>query len=357
MSQDTSLSPPQHGLRHLLAWCLITVSAPFLLLRGGTESPDRAPAADGQNPSEVADVKKAIATLQKERPDYIGIGNSMLYTRLGRSPKAMSELTDKRFSMILKNGSSSAIWYLMLKNIVAASEVKPKLVFFFIRDNELTAPLSQSSSNDSPYLLSLRGPEEPELDRLMGLTADGKVASPSVAQRLQGWFSFPAWEAQMPDDLADLAMDVGGLGVAKKYQRFALSDRFAVEHLRGDVAADKEAVIDPYNGLDSDHETSMANAPLTEMLKVAEQHGLKLLFFRVKRRPDAQGQVANEPATMRAYVDGLRTLIESHGALFFDESYDLAIRLEDYRDGDHIRSERMDWYRRYFWDRVKPLFP
>lgn len=362
-------SRPQ-GFMRLVIWFILSLGVPCWLLhmsdaRAGGAGEAAVPAGPTKGTGATTiDVKKTIAALQAAQPDYIGIGNSMLFSRLGHTPDEMSALTGKKFFFILKNGSTSAIWYLVLKNIVAASGVHPKLVFFFIRDNELTAPLPDSESNDSPFLKSLRGPEEPELDRLMGLTAGQNGNAVSLKHRFQDWFRFPGWTDRLPRALIDISMDIGGAGESKKAQRFALADRFSLDHLRGDLASDRPAAdsdsglaLDPYNLPGSSCEESMAAAPLTEIMKVAANHSLKLLFFRVKRRPDADGNVANEPDAMKAYASRLKTVIEAQGGLFFDETYDPTIRLSDYLDGDHIRRERMDWYRRYFWERMAPMFP
>ena len=96
---------------------------------------------------------------------------------------------------------------------------------------------------------------------------------------------------------------------------------------------------------------------LPPIMEVAREHGFKLLFFRVKRRPDAVTNLPEEPAAMRDYARFLDGWMKQQGGLFFDETYDLSIRLSDYLDGDHIRPERLDWYRGYFWERMHGVIP
>ena len=296
------------------------------------------------------DVPGAIHYLQQEKPAFIAIGNSMLFTRLGKSPDEMTKLTGEPFAFLLKAGSSSAIWYLMLKNVVAASGVKPKAVFLFVRDDELTVSLANVEGNDLPFLLSLRGADEPELDRMMGRPDERRGFRP--VSRLKSWILLDQWQEETPARFADLAMDIGGRGMQKKIQRTIMNERFGLEHLRGDVKADKEA--------GGTFTASMLGAdfrgtPLDEMLKVAEKNSLRLAVVRIKRRPNANGVVEDDSPGMRDYVAKLKTVIEKRGGVFLDDTYEPSLRLSDYLDGDHLRPERQDWYRKYFWTRMAPL--
>ncbi len=351
----------------LLVWVVLCAGLPVLLLRGQRVKKGAPVAARSTIAQEVIDVPGTIAGLKAAQPDYIGIGNSMLYTRLGKTPDRLSALTHRKFFFIIKNGSSSAAWYLTLKNVVAASGVHPRLVFFFIRDNDLTSPFFRTAGDYATYLNSLRGPQEPELDRLLGAPPQRPGLAGAAERFLKGpsgLYTFPAWDEKIPRHLIDVAMDAGGGGSGKGDVRSQLSARFAVEHLRGDLGADLPAAgsgdgyaPDSYNDLNGNYQDSEKNSFLPAMMQVAQEHHLKLLFFRVKRRPDAQGNVTDEPPQLPAYAAHLKQWIEEHGGLFFDESYDPTIPREAYRDGDHVAEDHMEWYRKYFWQRMAPLFP
>ena len=308
------------------------------------------PGPNGITGADAIDVPTAIRYVQQENPAFIGIGNSMLFTRLGKSPEAMTKLTGKPFVFLLRGGSKSAIWYLLLKNVVAASGVKPKAVFLFVRDDELTASLVGSEDNDSPFLLSLRRESEPELDRLMGLS--GGKQDGNYIKQFTNWCALDEWQKQASARLVNLALDAGSGGLQKKAMRTIFNDRFSLEHLRGDVNTDQ---ADGGASLPSTLSDDFSGTTLDEILKVAEQHSLKLAVVRIKRRPNEQGIVADENPQMPAYAAKLKTVIERRGGVFLDETYDPAIHLSDYLDSDHIRAERQDWYRNYFWERMAPL--
>lgn len=345
----------------LVAWLVISIGGAVGLLSIDPAKPQEPPATTQAKENrkvgaDTIDVPAAIQELRAANPEIIGIGNSMMFTRLGKTPEAMSELTGRRFHFLYKNGSDAPVWFLTLKNVIAASGVKPKAVFLFVRDNELTTPFFGEDAEESPYLLSLRGAEEPELDAFMGRQLASQDAGEQAEEWLEQWLSFPEWREVMTRRLTDIAMDLGGGGAPKKAQRFALSARFGLEHLRGDVASDIP-LPGELNAMTSDYKASIESSLLPSMLRLCEQMGARLIVFRVKRRPHEQTHLPEEPAAMREYAIFMKQWLEARGGAFFDETYDLSIHLTDYLDGDHIRPDRLKWYQDYFWQRTGGLFP
>jgi len=363
---DTITGPPvqpttdKRSAARLLIWCVVCLATPLLLLRE-SPSPEEVPVAEAGGGRRSAsadslDVRAVIEELRQAKPDYIGIGNSMMFTRLGKKPDEISALTGRKFFLITKGGTDTPAWYLTLKNVVAASGVRPKAVFLFIRDNELTTPYFGNDKESPVYLQSLRGEHEPELDSYMmkSRSESGSAMTGKVSRWLDELYSFPGWQERMSRHMMDTAMDVGGFGATKKAQRFALSARFGLDHLRGDVPAD---MADDLNLMTSSYKETTESSLLPEMMRVAKECGTRLLFFRVKRRPDAKTHLPEEPEAMRDYADFLKGWLAEREGIFFDETYDESIRLTDYLDGDHIRPERQEWYRDYFWKRMKGVFP
>ena len=294
----------------------------------------------------VIDVEQARGDLLEAAPDVVGIGNSMMFTRLGKSPVELSALFDKKFFFLYKNGSDAPIWYLVLKNIIAASGARPKAVLLFVRDNELTAEFTSENEGAAPYLKSLRGPEELVLDEFM------QKSSTTTSSTLDARFSFPILQEKASSRLNDLALDLGGGGTAKKALRFILTERFGLDHLRKDLGSEfksKETNVPDVAGVE--------RSLLPHILAETKRIGAKLIVFRIKRRPDASTQLPPEPAAMRTYSEAMGKWLQEHGAAWFDETYDEQIKLSDYLDGDHISPARMEWYRNYFWQRTKDLFP
>jgi hypothetical protein len=364
----------------LLAWCLFCAAAPVLFLTTGKPKPVvRVPDRPVQEPGDPApalsmgteglDVASAINQLQAEKPDYIAIGNSMVFSRLGMTPEEMNGLTGRKFSFIFRGGSTPAAWYLTLKHVVAASGIHPRLVFFFFRDTELTdqppAPASNGASHStgppkSPAARELQ-PSPPEQDKFLEGAVD--VASRWLSGP-KGLYNFSLRRDTTQRRVTNAAMLMGGGTRSETWNRQSLTDRFSLDHLRSDVPsdmaagdADGDASADTCKPPDGNYASPGESSLLPLLMQVAAEQKFKLLFFRVKRRPLAGSGVAPEPREMRPYQERLRQWIGEHGGLFFDESQDPAIRLEAYNDGDHISEARRDWYRKYFWQRMSSLFP
>ncbi len=368
----------------LAAWGILCIGGSLLLLRNhkqahAVEAVER-PALTREQPLEAnvcaamdaLDVQGAIDRLRSTRPEYVGIGNSMLFTRLGRTQaevEQFNKLTGHNFCFILRGGSASAAWYLTLKNVVAASGVRPRMVFFFFRDTELTSPNANTTGKFAGYLNSLRGASEPVLDRLLQLAPVNEGWFDGTVNRTAWWltgpggvFNYSSQADKIQQRLTRIAMQAGGGRILKTKGQKVLTDRFALDRLRPDLAADMAWPDDGNNDPNATFSTQFFNQEqasfLPAMMDVARENGIKLLFFRVKRRPEADGGVtASEPDQMRGYVKRLQHWIEERGGLLYDETYDPNIRLEAYNDGDHIGEGHRDWYRKYFWQRVAPMFP
>ncbi len=362
-SSDAQSPPVAHSNQwreavRLIFWCVTCLIAPLIIIRGGPPVPgdEKAPLQkQRRGVADTIDVAAVIKELREQQPEYIGIGNSMMFTRLGMTPEAISALTGRKFYFIYKGGSDAPVWFLLLKNVVAASGIHPKAVFLFVRDNELTAPFT-GKTGDAAYLKAVNGENDPVLEKFMGNVPAGSAGEKSAGQWLGGLYAFSGWREEMTRRVTDVAMDLGGGGAAKKAQRFVLTARFGLDHLRGDVPSDLSKTDETGLTVGSYAEGAEASL-LPGMMRVAREAGTRLLVFRVKRRPDAVTNLPEEPAAMRDYARFLDGWLKERNGLFFDETYDVSIRLTDYLDGDHIRPERRDWYRGYFWERMKGVLP
>jgi hypothetical protein len=77
-----------------------------------------------------------IPELVRLNPGYVVIGDSMAGTRIDEA--RLGELAGRPVAPLLQPGSGSAFWYLALRNWVIASGIRPRVVFIFFRDTNLT---------------------------------------------------------------------------------------------------------------------------------------------------------------------------------------------------------------------------
>jgi hypothetical protein len=290
----------------------------------------------------------AIRELRYGQPPWVFIGDSMMGTRidplhLGR----ISSTHDENVAFLFHPATGPAWWYLSFKNHLVASGIRPRAVFVFFRDTNLTDTLFRLESLYGNALDEVAHEREPELDALVAARRRGiwsRVHTAAVrayeTDVATGWMEpavrrwFVNW--RYPDASARLRFDQ------------ALNERFDLAGLRSDVAADLSAANES-----ADFARDLPASVLPPMTALAREHGITLCFVRVQRRPT--GAVPPEqPENLRRYVRDLRTWLEVNGALFHDDWGDPELPESIYADGDHVRDRRH--YTEVFRRRLDPLF-
>ena len=289
-----------------------------------------------------------IEALRYGVPTWVFIGDSMLGTRI--DPLRLGQISsthDETVAFLFHAATGPAWWYLSFKNHLVASGIKPRTVFVFFRDTNLTDTLFRLESLYGTALDEVALDREPELDAAVAQSKRGAwsrvhtlVNGVYEADLVTGWME-PAirrWfvNARYPDPVARMRFDQ------------MLDERFSLAQLRTDVAADLSAAND---GADFDRD--LPRSVLPPMLQLAREHGITLCFVRVQRRP-AGGTPPPQPDTLKRYVASLKAWLEANGALFHDDWGDPALTEDMYADGDHVGDRRR--YTDNFRKRLDPLF-
>jgi hypothetical protein len=284
--------------------------------------------------------------LRRIRPEYVLIGDSMLGSRI--DPSHLSRTIGRQAWWVMQPGTGSAYWYLALKNVVLGAGLKPKVVFVFFRDYNLTDVLFRLDEQFRWSVDTLAGPFEPELDR-------------AIARRLEGpWYVVPkaldaAYGYRAVRDAADVAarrwpaLAVAG-PLADDVQKH-LNAAFALDKLRPALAADIASGDDTLG----DFDRMRARSILPEMVALARANGIRLCFVRVQRRPGPAGPPVQSPV-LRRYVADLERDVESSGNVFRDDTGDPDYPLAWYSDGDHTAGRLRKRYTELFVQKLADLF-
>jgi hypothetical protein len=289
-----------------------------------------------------------IRNLQHGRPLWVFIGDSMMGTRI--DPIYLGEISatrDEIVAFLYHPATGPAWWYLSFKNHFVASGIRPRAVFVFFRDTNLTDTLFRVESLYGNALDDVAHPEEPELNALIAARKRGiwsRVHTAAVrtyqTDIATGWLEpgirrwFVNW--RYPDPSARARFDR------------SLNERFDLANLRGDVAADLAGANEA-----ADFDRDLPTSVLPLMIGLARQHGVQLCFVRVQRRPDGTTPPPQSPNLTR-YVRQLDAYLTSNGALFHDDWGDPELPESIYADGDHVRDRRH--YTDVFRKRLDPLF-
>ncbi len=318
----------------------------------------------------VNDAESGRALLRKEQPDWVLVGNSMLNSRI--ETDYLKKLSGHTPFKLTASGTKSAMWFLFLKLVVIESGVKPKCVTVFFRDRDLTWPENRMDRNEE-MIVRMEGRAQPEWKVVMGrydaaanMSFAGVVKNVGAGlgellpgEKLRNWgrgkmqktaFNLTSVGNSMPDE----------------DRREELNDRLSLDHQRQDLASKKagneeneaeDALPGESNGIEPiEFDPSPTESFLPHMVALAQQHGFKLHFHRVKRRPDPPVSTPAELA-LPAYIKALQAYVESQGCLFSDESQDEAITYDMYVDGDHINRDPkyQQPYMDTFWRHVQSL--
>jgi hypothetical protein len=288
----------------------------------------------------------AVAALREAANDYILIGDSMAGTRI--DPGHLSRLIGGHGAAALFHpGSGPAYWYLTFKNFVINAGLRPRVVVFFFRDENLTDTLFRVYPS---ALDRVAKNQEPVLDEILAARARGTFYRLHGAiRRVYQYDQTRAW-------LEPIIIRAPVAWSAARRARKGLLDSinnevFTLEALRPMVAADMAASSDEA----LDFERNLPTSVLPEILRLSKVSGIRVAFVRVQRRPAADGPPPPSPA-LREYVRALRGYLESNGAIFHDDWGDPDQPLSVYEDGDHVKKSFRRTYTEIFFRKNPEIF-
>jgi hypothetical protein len=339
------------GLSGLAVLLLIALATPVVIPLANVLQANRLPATylpALEGPRERGRFEThRLAELRYLQPGYVVIGDSMAGTRIDE--RRLGELAGTPVAPLLQAGSGSAFWYLVLKNWVIASGIKPRMVLIFFRDTNLTDLMFRLDPQFRWALDLAAGEREDELnaviarrlgplhrihgflDRTVGVEQARRAAEPALT-------TLPAT-----------------LMIASRRRRAELltqlNVRLGLDHLRPMTAADIQIDDAP----DFDFARDVEESVLPLMLRDAGRAGLTLCFVRVQRRPSASRPPEQSPA-LRRYVAALSQYVTARGAVFRDDTGDPAMTLDLYEDGDHIARHAKRQYTEILYSRLRPHF-
>jgi len=288
----------------------------------------------------------AVAALREADNDYILIGDSMAGTRI--DPGHLSRLIGGHGAAALFHpGSGPAYWYLTFKNFVVDAGLRPRVVVFFFRDENLTDTLFRVYPS---ALDRVAGKQEPVLDDILAARARGTFYRLHGAiRRLYQYDQTRAWLEPLLIR-APVAWSAGQRD-RKQLLESINNEVFTLEALRPMVAADMAAV----SGEALDFDRNLSTSVLPEILRLSKASGIRVAFVRVQRRPTADGPPAQSPA-LQKYVRALWRYLDSNGAIFHDDWGDPDQPLSVYEDGDHVKKAFRRTYTEIFFRKNPEIF-
>ena len=290
-----------------------------------------------------------IDDLQRLKPSYVFIGDSMLGTRI--DPGYLAGLVGKDVALLARAGTGSAYWYLSFKNYLVASGERPKVTFFFFRDLNMTDPLFRLTGPFRWSLDEVAGPREPALDDVIAARMRGPWFR--VHQGVNALYNVDRANAWAERELYDAPTR---LWTETEPERRAFLDKvnfeiLGLDRLRPMAAADLQAAEDR----EADFAGKLPSSVLPLIVGLAREHGLTVCFVRVQRRPEGN-RPPPQSARLQAYMRDFKAWAEGEGMYFHDDTGDPMQTLAMYEDGDHIARAHRQRYTRQFRVALNRLF-
>jgi len=342
------------GLKRLAAILVVGLALPLLwhpvMARLSTREvqPSYLPALEASR-ERIAFRPGPIEDLKRLHPAYVFIGDSMLGTRI--DPGYLAGLVGQDVALLARAGTGPAYWYLSFKNYLIASGERPKVTFFFFRDLNMTDPLFRLTGPFRWSLDEVAHEEEPALNDVIAARMRGPwFRLHNAANALYNVDRANAWaERQLYD--APTRLWTTDEPARRKWLDNLNFGIMGLDRLRPMAAADLQAAEDK----EADFARNMPRSVLPLIIELAKQHGMKVCFVRVQRRP-----VGNRPPPqserMQAYMREFKAYVEDEGMYFHDDTGDQMQTLAMYEDGDHIARQHRQRYTRQFRVNLNRLF-
>ncbi len=271
--------------------------------------------------------------INTQQPQDILLGNSVIVN--GLDPDLFQSITGRKTLHFSFNGAASAYYYLILKNIIATAQSSPKYVLLFFIDNWLTRPelmvsggpflqiMDEVAGDDEEVLL--RKAYLNQLDPYMAYL-DSNIMFFGERQTLKGKI-----DARLKYPLSDWFLDCG-----KTCLDTALDTAFYYENMLP-VPDPAERFRDEWSGREWDFHGRLADSFLPDILEVARQNDLRLVFVREKNSRFMTQE--EETADMRRYFQDLAAYLHQQGIPLLDFAHDPALGVELFHDQMHFNPE------------------
>ena len=339
------MPPPSAPTRRDLLSLLSVAGVPLLAagaLRGWEEMEDR----------QRTDFDQAwLDKLESRRAEIALIGNSMVFHRLdaGHLESQISPLTTMT---IAKGGWRSLAWLLGLKNLAAACVPPPRLAIVVYRDYDFANP---TMNIERRYLREIRAMMKPGDQPLLDMARDTESGSGWLSG-IEDLFEPDAAIHFIRNKLTNFAYDGASVGTDEDVVRTHTDQVFDLDQLRPEIMDAGGAASD---SVDDKHTLFTAYPEenyLARFVEIAKSKGMKLIFYRVKRRPDETNTTVQSDA-LRDYTADFKKWAEAQGCVHLDETEDPAITLSMFRDGDHLHEAVQPAYTDLFLNRIRDHLP
>lgn len=294
--------------------------------------------------------QKTVRRLQRLKPDWVLLGNSLVNTRFHE--RTLNQLlAPRRASMMGVSGSKSAVWYLTLKNQIFPV-THPRRVLIFFYGYELTSPRQRALGAERARLDPVSLDEEPVVETKLAPHDEGWIAV--LGWKLGHFAPFDRLHRVVDDPIDDIATRVAEVLAPepdRTQRKKELNEVFALGNLRSvPAAAQQEQQPEGTRNFGKDVEGSF----LPDIIALAKEASVPLTFIRIRTRELAEGGTLG--AEEQTYLKDLQVYLRENGAKYVDMAGETWETIELYGEGSHIARRYTTRYTRLFVEHMSSVF-
>ena len=287
-----------------------------------------------------------------KRPQIILLGDSMVAENVDVAH--LSIALGQEVYPVGAPGSSSALWYLAIKNNIAIAEPRPQSIIILFRDSMLTTPNYGIGRNIDEDFDAIAGQDE-ELFLQLAFINSMNPLERFVYQYL------PIYNAgdQFRESVEFFHRLYPPRYLLHCNRRCVDSAFINIFNFRtiappaaNDPIAQQESIL--YSARSLNFSAQVGKSFLPEIIRLCRERGIHLIFVRGKTISFVD---LPKPRGLDAYILDLQTYLTQNGASFADLEPDARLASADYIDRFHVQPAARGTYTQMLAEALRPLLP
>lgn len=290
-----------------------------------------------------------LRELEKTRPEVILLGDSILTK--GVDLDTFQKVSGKSAYKLDVPGSSSALWYLLVKSDIVKADPAPQALVILFRDTILTAPTFRTTG---PYFTLIDKFASPDDTLVLQRSYLSQLTPMQTA--LEMYFPPYTYRGPLRDRL--------DAGLRRTLPRQFGCDREcaddAMTNVLGDMrpevvaASIRQAETFIYTPEHLDFNSQVDASYLPEIIRLTQERGIQLVFVRAPTYifPDP----SEEPPALENYLADLESYLAARGVPLVDLSQVEGIGPAQFIDPHHMSPEGKAIFTPVFAEAVKKVF-
>lgn len=286
------------------------------------------------------------------QPQIVLLGDSMVEENV--DVDALSAALGQTVYRVSYPGASSALWYLSIKNNIAAAAHPPQTLIILFRDSVLTTPTYRVGGKFDSAIDTLAGTDETVLLQRAYLNRMNPLER-FARQYLPLYVIGPRVQTAIEDPVriqpARALLGCGNRCVDKAHLAI-FNFRTIAPPAANDPIAKEESIL--YDARALDFSAQVDESFLPEIVRLCRERGIQLIFVRGKTISFVD---LPKPRGLDAYMLELQTYLTTNGASFADLERDARLGASDYIDRFHVQPEARGAYTQLLAEALIPFLP